>query len=180
MGKSRYDVDRATKLAEILDEAQRQLLGGGYDGLSMAGVARAVGVAPNTVSWYFPSKDALMVAVLQRALEQQAPEFPKRVAELDLVDALLLAADRLQDQRQLAVALHQRIEISPDAAAFHDDLHRLGHQLLANALRDCVAADDLDVVASLLLTLVEGQLLHPTPDVQRHRQIRALLGVFTG
>jgi AcrR family transcriptional regulator len=179
MGKSRYDIDRATKLAQILDEAERQLTASGYDGLSIAGVARAVGIAPNSVSWYFPSKDRLLVGVLRRALEQQAPDFPKQLAALELVDALLVAADRIQAYRQLAVALHQRLEISRDAAAFHDDLHRVGQELLISALRSRVREQDVDIVASLLLTVVEGQLLHPIPDAERHRQIRALIDAFT-
>jgi AcrR family transcriptional regulator len=174
-GNSRYDIDRATKLDHILDEAEHRLSAGGYDGLSVAGLARAVGVAPITVSWYFPTKDALLIGVLRRVMERQAPEFPRNAAELELVDALLLAADRVQAYRHLAIALHQRLDISRDAAEFHDELHLLGRQLLTSGLRDHVREGDVDVVASLLLT---GQLLHPIPDAERHRQISALMHAF--
>ena len=66
MPRTRSDVNRVDKINEILDAAERQLLAGGYAELSMVATARELNVAQNAVYWYFPTKDHLFVAVLDR------------------------------------------------------------------------------------------------------------------
>src|SRR5258708_34045407 len=57
---------KEAKQDEILDLAVGRLMQDGYAGLSVIGIARDLGVAANTIYWYFPSKDHLFVAAMRR------------------------------------------------------------------------------------------------------------------
>ena len=78
MPRTRPELDRAEKQAAILDVAGQQLETGGYGALSVAAIARELGVAQNAVYWYFPSKDHLFVAALERMLRDIAARKPSR------------------------------------------------------------------------------------------------------
>lgn len=55
---------RAEIVQEIKDEARAQLREGGPHGLSLRGVARAVGFASSAIYRYFPSRDDLLTALI--------------------------------------------------------------------------------------------------------------------
>src|SRR5438270_14019416 len=64
MPRTRPELDRVEKETAILEAAIQQLETGGYGALSVAAIARDLGVAQNAVYWYFPTKDHLFVAAL--------------------------------------------------------------------------------------------------------------------
>ena len=80
MPRTRAD-DRADKHAAILAAARARLQSGGYEGLSLAAIARELGVAQNTVYWYFPSKDHLFVAALESLLDDALGEVAPATAQ---------------------------------------------------------------------------------------------------
>ena len=86
MPRTRSEVERDAKVAEILEAAVRRLAEGGYDALSVAGIARELGIAQNAVYWYFPSKDDLFAAMLTRWADETLAEVDAAAAESDLVD----------------------------------------------------------------------------------------------
>lgn len=53
---------------EILDAAEALLDEGGLDAVSVRGIANRLGVAPNAIYTYFPGKDALLEALVERLL----------------------------------------------------------------------------------------------------------------
>lgn len=55
---------------EILDAAVQVALDEGLLGLTYRSVGRSLGIADRTVVYYFPTKDALVLAVLERITEQ--------------------------------------------------------------------------------------------------------------
>src|SRR5437016_9513957 len=116
MPLARTGVDRETKVDEILGAAERRLLEGGYDVMSVAGVARDLGVAQNSIYWYFPSKDDLLVAVLRRILGDLA--FKKPPKGRGLVTQVLWATDQMHDLAPLRADLHDRAQQSDVAAEF--------------------------------------------------------------
>src|SRR4051812_50227265 len=77
MARTRTKIDREAKVEAILDLAERRLREGGYEQLSVAALARELGLAQNAVYWYFPAKDDLFVAVLRRMLADLAPPKPR-------------------------------------------------------------------------------------------------------
>ena len=68
MAKNKREIDLKVKQEELESTAARLFLTLGYDGTSMSRIARELGVAPNTLYWYYPSKDELLVAVLNRQM----------------------------------------------------------------------------------------------------------------
>src|SRR6266567_4137127 len=105
MPRTRRDVDREAKVAEVLDAAEKQLLEGGFEALSVAGVARQVGVAQNAVYWYFPSRDHLFVAALERILHR-AVGAKKPPHDSDPSVMALWFVDRLGQFQPLLAAVH--------------------------------------------------------------------------
>ena len=73
---------------EMMDAALRLCMSVGYDAMSIDQVTQAVGVAKGTFYYHFPSKTALLVAVVERwvddlfrDLEAQAPHLVGTGAE---------------------------------------------------------------------------------------------------
>src|SRR5438270_13408205 len=81
MPRNRQHIDRETRVAGILDAAEELLLRDGYEPTTMAAVARAAGVASNSVYWYFPGKDDLLAAVLQRRLDRASTRLDTESSE---------------------------------------------------------------------------------------------------
>src|SRR4051795_12241357 len=78
MPRTRRAVSRDEKVEEILAVAERRLREGGYEALSVAAIARELGLAQNAVYWYFPSRDDLLVAAVERMLRDVVARKPPR------------------------------------------------------------------------------------------------------
>src|SRR5207244_4131402 len=120
MPRTRHEIDRDDKVDEMLDAAERRLLGGGYAAMSVASIARELGVAQNSVYWYFPSKDHLFVAVLRRILTRTLAAKPP--AGKGLQRQVLWFTDRLYDFSPLRVTLRDRAGQSALVADFEREL----------------------------------------------------------
>jgi AcrR family transcriptional regulator len=66
---SRREARRQTRREAILDVAQRSFMEHGYAASTMSGIAAALGGSKGTLWSYFPAKDVLFAAVLDRATE---------------------------------------------------------------------------------------------------------------
>lgn len=168
MARNRPDRSREDKTAEIVAIARRFFLERGYDGTTIAAVAREAGIATNVVHWYFATKDDLFVAALESLqsedLEQarerlirSAPGQEERVLEALLTEFVWNRLDRYG----LIATLHQRSHHSPVIAAFHDRAHRRYADYLGRALARCeMPAADRKLVVEALITAVEGLVMH--------------------
>jgi len=86
MPKTRTQVPKQEKVDELVAAAERRLRSGGYEALSVAAIARELGIAQNAIYWYFPSKDNLFVAALERLLREIAARKPSRtVGEVERI-----------------------------------------------------------------------------------------------
>lgn len=178
MPQARTKIDRDTKVDEILASAERRLITSGYDSMSIAATARELGIAQNSIYWYFPSKDDLFLAVLRRMLARLAVKKPPYDRGLEA--QVLWAADRMYDLAPLRADLRQRAARSPKVAEFEADLDALLHRLLIHGIEPFVAPDDLDVAASAFLATVEGTLTMKLTRSRRHRVIRYALMRIVG
>src|SRR5215218_5925241 len=133
MAKTRTEVGREAKVEEILELAERRLRESGYEGLSVAALARQLGLAQNAIYWYFPSKDHLFVAVLRRMLKQVAARKPR--GKVGQRQRILWFADQLEPLSRLRPTLRERAEASEAAAEFLEELEGLLSRMLSNALR---------------------------------------------
>lgn len=65
----------------ILDAGQDMLIAHGYDGASTNRIAEAAGISPGSLYQYFPNKDAIAAAVIDRYSDQLSSRVAARVSE---------------------------------------------------------------------------------------------------
>jgi AcrR family transcriptional regulator len=141
-------------MSEILAAAERRLREGGYQALSVAAIARELGLAQNAIYWYFPSKDELFVATLQRMLEEIVARKPsEQVGELERI---LWFTDQFQALSGLRGAMNDRARNSSLVADFVEQLDALLSRMLSNTLRDHVPPDELPVAVDAFRATVDG------------------------
>src|SRR3954462_13242726 len=116
MPRTRTEIEREAKVAEVVEAAERRLHEGGYDALSVAGIARELGVAQNAIYWYFPSRDHLFVAALERMLRDILGRKPPRQRTLER--KVLWFVDQLQEIEPVRAAMYERARTSPVVAEF--------------------------------------------------------------
>lgn len=174
MPRTRSDMPREDKRDELLDAAERRVRHGGYDELSIAAIARELGLAQNAVYWYFPSKDHLFVGVLERIVRDIAERKPS--ARRDIASRVIWFTDQYGALAGLRSTLTSRSRHAPVVAEFVAGLDALTTRMLSNALRDSVPEDEVpDAVAAFKAT-VEGTYHQDLAAAQRRRVLRYALG----
>jgi AcrR family transcriptional regulator len=174
MAKTRTKLDRQAKVEEILEAAGRRLREGGYDGLSVAALARELGLAQNAIYWYFPSKDHLFVAVLRRMLEELAARKPR--GDVGHRQRILWFTDQLEPLSRLRPALRERAARTEVAAEFLEELEDLLSRMLSSALRaEGVAAEDLPLAVEAFRATVEGSYVKRMSRARRRKVLSYVL-----
>jgi AcrR family transcriptional regulator len=158
MPRTRSELDRDAKVGEILAAAERRLRLGGSEALSVAGIARELGLAQNAIYWYFPSKDHLFVAALERMLQEIVARKPRHDA-VGRVERILWFTDQFEPLFHLRGAMQERARDSQPVADFVEELDALLSRMLANALRQDVEAAELPVAVQAFRATVEGTFL---------------------
>ena len=153
----------------MLEAAERRLKQAGVESITIAGVARDVDVVPNSVYWYFPSRDHLVVATANRMLQHLLKASPP--TRLGTVDTILWFVDQLGDLHHVRAALKERSDQSPVIAGFLSDLASLMTGLLANALRPLVNPGELDLIVDAFIAVVHDTATDDVSD-ERRRDVR--------
>jgi len=154
-------------MGEILEIAEQRLRKGGYEALSVAAIARQLGIAQNAIYWYFPSKDELFVATLERMLSDIGARKPsKEVAE---VERILWFTDQFQPLSGLRGAMSERSRSSPVVADFVEQLDALLSRMLSNALSDHVPKGELPVAVETFRATVEGTFVKGLDKRERRK-----------
>lgn len=168
MPRNRPDRTRDDKTAEIVAIAQRLFLEQGYDGTTIAAIAREAGIATNVVHWYFATKDELFVAALESLQSEDLEEAQERLSrstpgeEEKILGALLTEfVWRRLDRYGLIATLHERSHCSSVIAEFHERAHRRYADYLGRAIERCpIPATERKLVVEALITAVEGLVMH--------------------
>lgn len=167
MPRTRHEIDRSAKVTELLDVAERLFNERGYAGTTTAALADAAGVAQNAVYWYFPSKDHLFVAVLDRMLDKLMGDLRTVGRRGSLVDQVIYAAARLQQTQDLNAAILDRARKSEIVAQFGPRMQTA----LRTALLDAVTRDapnlDAALITDSIIALVAGT--HGVPKQHRRK-----------
>lgn len=169
MPLARTGVDREAKLEEILAAAERRLVAGGYAHMSVAAVARELGLVQNSIYWYFPSKDHLFVAVLRRMLTRLAAKKPPK--NKGLTAQVLWATDQMHELSPLRSELRDRAAHSEVATEFATALDTLVRRLLLLGIESYLDPNDIDVAANTFLATVEGTFTLGLRKTDRHKAI---------
>lgn len=154
MPRTRPELNREDKMAEILEVAERQLREGGVEALSMIGIARELGLAGNAIYWYFPSRSELFVAVMRRMLHSIAAR--KRRGEQDIVQKIIWWTDQFAPLYTYRVAMQKQARESTVIAEFVKDLDDLLDRMLTNAFRGRVADAELAAAIESFRSTVTG------------------------
>jgi len=167
MPKTRPSESREEKMAEILDVAEARLREGGHPALSVAGIARELGLAQNAIYWYFPSKDDLFVATLQRMLGKIMARKPS--GQVGEVERILWFTDQFHVLSGLRGAMSERARSSGAVARFVEELDMLLSHMLSNALRAYVPSEELPVAVETFRATVEGTFVKGLERRDRRR-----------
>ena len=178
MPRKRQERSREEKVEEILEAAVRRLREQGFEGLSVAAIARELGLAQNAIYWYFPSRDHLFVATLRRMLQAIVEARPP--AATGLHDRVLWFVDELQSLHALRAALSERARVSPAAEDFVAELNGGLRGMLANALSGEVPEAELDIAVDTFVATVEGCVLQHLDAGERHRLLLYALDRILG
>lgn len=116
--------------------------------LSVAAIARELGLAQNAIYWYFPSKDHLFVAALERILTDVIARRPTR--QHGDIERILWFTDQFTELGDLRAAMHERARHSPIVADFVRRLDQQLSQMLASVLSDHVDPDTLPIAVESL------------------------------
>jgi len=182
MPRNRPDRSRDDKTAELLAIARGLFLARGYEGTTIAAIAREAGVATNVVHWYFATKDELFVAVMDALQAEDLAEAEARLerstarrAQQDLETVLTEFVWRRLDRYGLIATLHERSHHSAVIAAFHARAHQRYAEGLRQAIgRFPIPAAERRLVVEALLTAVEGLLLHRASKREARRMMSFL------
>lgn len=178
--RARRDADKQARAQAILDAAQFLMIERPFVALTMAEVAAQAGLAKATVFLYFPTKEALGLAVVERLLEQwfaaidaelaalPSPATPAAVAELiassvtdrgNLVQLLAILGSILERNIAAATARRFKRRLLASATATGERLER--------ALPFLQPGDGLRVVL-LIHALAVGlyQMAEPAPIIR--------------
>jgi AcrR family transcriptional regulator len=173
---TRPHLNRDLKRKQILDVAESLLLRSGYDATAMAEVARRAGVANNAVYWYFPSKDELLAAVLQRRQQRALARLAARENSTPDEQALAMLS-QLDQVAQLTATVHQRARHSTAIADMHEAFHAAADALLRNLFHDAgLEPKDAEKAAKAMMSLIEGIHLH---EADRNTVVRDELVLWT-
>ena len=167
MPKTRLSQSKDEKSAAILEAAERQLHEGGYAALSVAAIARELGVAQNTIYWYFPAKDDLFVAVLARMLREIHARKPSKNA--GKVEQILWFTDQFEELSGLRAAMTERARSSPVVAEFVKQLDQQLSRMLSGALAQDVPAAELPLAVETFRATVEGTFVKGLGRRERRR-----------
>lgn len=171
--------DREEKRAELLAEARRLFIADGYEATSMAALAKAAGVAGNTIYWYFADKDDVLVAVLDAVLSDALAEY-EQVASAPLEEQLAWVLRQLQQMRRLVNTVHARAAHSPTVDEWHTGFHLLTEGLFRTTLEQTgVDHADIDAEVKIGVFAVEGLLTHGLDEAQQQAICRRLAQQWT-
>ncbi|WP_327140187.1 TetR/AcrR family transcriptional regulator [Nocardia sp. NBC_01327] len=166
----------------IVDAGQRVLIGHGYDGASTNRIAEAAGISPGSLYQYFPNKDAVVAAVIERYTTEVADRVRARVVanmtrnpELAVPETISELLDALGTHRELLRAVVEqtpRLSSGATVFAFEQQIGELARLGLSMRSRTMPADVDFDAAAWMLVRAVEHltiRYLLDDPPIPRDR-----------
>jgi AcrR family transcriptional regulator len=177
MARTRTELDRDAKVDQILEAAERRLREGGYPALSVVGIARELGLAQNAVYWYFPSKDHLFVAALERMMRGIVARKPPKRGGVDR--QITWFVDQLAEVEHVRAAMHEQARASPVVADFVASVDVTWRRMLGNVLAERVPEGERALAVGALLATIQGVLAQGLKPAERKRVLAYALERLT-
>lgn len=179
MPANKRQQDREEKRAELLSAARRLYVENGYDETSMAALAKAAGVAGNTIYWYFADKDDVLLAVLDAVLSDVLTDY-HHVASSPLEEQLTWVVEQLQQMHRLVSTVHARAAHSPAIDEWHTGFHALTEGMFRTTLEQAgVDHEGIDAEVKIGVFAVEGLLTHRLDAAQQQAICKRLAEQWT-
>ena len=176
MAKNKREVDSEVKREQIEDAACMLFLVEGYESTSMASIAKTAGVAPNTLYWYFASKDDLLVAILDRLVNRAMAQLAMMQSQ-SFGDQVLWLLMEFQQANKLISTVHARLDKSEKIRDWHDRFHAMLDQMLVQQMvGKGMSPAKASVMATVGTYVVEGLLSHPHGSQQVEKVVHWLTG----
>lgn len=156
----------------ILDAAVDLLAEVGYHGMSLRDVARHVGISHPGVIYHFPSKEALLMSVVQRYETQVGFDLDnlEKLDALPVLDTLLEVTSRLNENPMIIeVECMMMVEASSEIHPAHDHYMRRSERLLSVLKRvwsrlqqdgKVAATEDPTHLAEIHAAVYNGIMIH--------------------
>ncbi len=177
MPRTRHDVDREEKVAQLVEAAIERMRQGGYEALSVAAISRDLGLAQNAVYWYFPTRDHLFVAAVDKMVSWMLANKP---ATGSMVDHVVWFVERLDTSHGVIASLYMRARVSPVVAEYQASFLQRRRALLLEIVASQSPLKDAEEVVSTLLCTIEGALLLGLGPEERERVIRRAFADLVG
>lgn len=172
MPRNYRQVERTAKEREIVVLAARQLREGGCGALSVAAIARQLKRSPNSIYWYFPSRDELLVAA---ARELVAGAWSGKPPSGGLERQAMWFTELLYGLDDLRRELYGLARDSAIVAAYVEELDAQQHRLIHHALQGNLPGDELALATDVIQATLDGAALRNLPLPQRRALIRSVL-----
>lgn len=167
MAKNKRNIDLDIKKKELEETAARLFMEDGFEATSMNRISRALGVAPNTLYWYYASKDELLVGVLNRLLSDTLKQIPS-VTGKSIEEQMGWVLQQFEQSRALMTTVHSRLNQSLVIHDWHEQFHSFLETLVVRSLKAHGVCDQrADTLATVAIFLIEGLLAHPHSEKQR-------------
>lgn len=170
----------------ILDAAKAILAAEGYAGLTMRSVASRVGVSLSTVQHYYPSKDALVEALLVQTFDDYQAAIDRRIekvktgSRLDQFEAVIdYFLDELRDPlvNVLIFELSSLATRHAFARQVLDTMLTRARKTVRNLVRAMspqLSAQECEVRGALIVSQLQGLMLYMTRAMPQHRELAGL------
>ena len=169
-----FESDEAAQRAEsILTHARQAFVEKGFDGASMQDLARAAGMSAGNFYRYFPSKAALVEAMIARDLQEIDGIFQAIIASPDPLAALraglreqLVLKCEGQDRlwAEIAATASRKPEVAAALGGLEEGISRRMAQVLGHVagLSDNEAQARLGTHAQLIFLIMHGVMCGPS------------------
>ena len=175
------------RIIEILASIKSIFASKGFDGASMQDLARAAGMSAGNFYRYFPSKDAIVEAIVERELDQVRVEFEALISSPQPLEALSALAQRRFEKNddcasqiwaEIEAAASRRPEFAVILGRMEAEVMRCLVLVFARVtgLSEATASRRFSAHARLIILLVKGMSLraattdpghsgHPDPEL---------------
>lgn len=149
----------------LLAATARVLVREGYDRASTNKIADAAGVSIGSLYQYFPTKEALVAAVIERHTGEMMDVIRNalvRVAPLPIPDAARELVKIMIDAHRIEPKLHRVLVEQIPRVGNLEDIERMDEEAMTlvraylDGHRDEIVIDDLDIAAFICVTSVEA------------------------
>jgi AcrR family transcriptional regulator len=146
--RTRRQEQAAARREQLLTVALDTFAEKGFRGSTIRDIARAAGITEGLIYHYFPSKTALLRAVIDRnTLTPALLEIIAGLKEVPIREALLLISRRyfelLMSNRKFATMMHTDCHRDPEMAAAFQAVARPGFEAMLNLLNEGIARGEL-------------------------------------